>query len=87
MVGFFKLSEYLLKFKKLQAPEKAIRLEIVKNIHIITGISLSENSIKINNSAVFLEVNPLIKNEIFYKKKEIISFCKTRSGIVLTAIN
>ncbi len=86
MTGFFKLSEYLLKFRKLQVPEKVIRLEIVKNIHTVTGISLEEGCLKIRNSTVFLEVNPLIKNEIFYKKREIIDLCKKRSGVVLTAI-
>lgn len=85
-MNFAKIADYLLKFKKLQAPEKAIRMEIVKNIHAITGISLDENKVKIHNSTVFLETNPLIKNEIFYKKREIIAVCKTRSGIVLTAI-
>ena len=84
---FFKLSDYLLKFKKLQVPEKKIRMEIVKNISAITGILLEENAVKIRNSTIFLEINPLIKNEIFYKKKEIITLCKKRSGIVLSAIN
>ena len=86
MVDFFNLSDYLLKFKKLRVPEKKIRLEIVENIRAMTGISLEENVVKIKNSTVFLEINPLIKNEIFYKKGEIIDFCKKRSGIVITAI-
>jgi len=86
MTEFFKLSDYLLKFKKLQVPEKKIRMEIVKNIRIVTGISLEENTIKLQNSTVFLEVNPLIKNEVFYKKKEVIDLCKKRSGIIVTAI-
>ena len=85
-MDFFNLSDYLLKFKKLRVPEKKIRLEIVENIRAMTGISLEENVVKIKNSTVFLEINPLIKNEIFYKKGEIIDFCKKRSGIVITAI-
>ena len=86
MPSFTKIADYLLKFRKLQIPEKAIRIEIVRNIQTITGISLEENTVKIHNSTIFLEVNPLIKNEIFYKKREIIDSCKKRSGIALTAI-
>lgn len=86
MGNFTKLSDYLLKFKELQVPEKKIRSEIVKNIQTITGISLEENIVKIHNSTIFLEVSPLIKNEIFYKKGEIIDFCKKRSGIIVTTI-
>lgn len=85
-MDFAKISDCLLKFKNLQAPEKAIRTEIIKNIHAITGILLDEGRVKIHNSTIFLEINPLMKNEVFYKKKEIIAACKTRSGIVLTAI-
>lgn len=85
-MDFAKISDYLLKFKKIQAPEKAIRIEIVKNIRLITGILLEEKTVKINNSTVFLEVNPLVKNEIFYKKIEIIDSCKKRAGVIITAL-
>ena len=83
MNSFFKIAEYLRTFKSIHSVQKETKEIVMQCIRSATGILLEEKDIKIRNASVFLEVSPAIKNEVFYKKKEILALCnKEKQGTI-----
>jgi len=75
MNSFLNIGEYLRKFKSIQSVQKETKEAVIRCIHHATGILLEEKEVKIRGTVVFLEVGSVVKNEIFYKKKEILALC------------
>jgi len=80
MSGFFDIEKYLERFKTITPPENITKKHIIHSIEEKTGILLKNKNIKIQNATVFIKTNPFIKNEIFYRKNEIIDFYNKVSG-------
>ncbi|MCR4284085.1 MAG: hypothetical protein NUV64_02075 [Parcubacteria group bacterium] len=66
------LSPFLEKFKSLKIPKEAIVDDIMEIILNKTGIKLEKENIVVNKPTVFIKANPMIKNEIFFKKQQIL---------------
>ena len=74
------IKDLLSRFSKiLQNGEgqKELVIEIIKEM---TGISIESKNIKIKNSVIFLNIKPIYKNEIFFKKDKIFSKLKETLG-------
>ncbi len=81
------ISELLLRFEKIlggQRNQKHIIIEIVKDK---INISLNTDSITLKNGVVFFKVKPIIKNEILFKKDELLMEIKKEiPGLVVEDI-
>lgn len=63
---------YLDKFKKITPPNKKIKATAINVIENLSTIKLKKEQIKINNNILFINTEPIIKNEVFIKKTDII---------------
>ncbi len=70
------ISSFLDKFKKFEDPKKA-RGQIAKIISAELGEEISESAVTIKNKAIFLNINPMLKSQIFIKKEKILSAIKS----------
>ena len=80
------ISIYLERFKNIKPPENAIKKIIIKNIKKETNIKIKEQDININKGFVYIKTTPIIKNEIFYKKQNIIKICEKELGIKINSL-
>ncbi|PIT96529.1 hypothetical protein COT82_02735 [Candidatus Campbellbacteria bacterium CG10_big_fil_rev_8_21_14_0_10_35_52] len=67
----FNISNFLEKFKNITPPNKFIKdifISVVKNT---TNILLKKNDLDVRNGTIFISTDPIIKNEIFLQKDEI----------------
>ena len=85
-MDFTKISLYLERFKNIKPPENELKKIIIKNIKKETNISIKEIDIEINKKFIYIKTTPIIKNEIFYKKQNIIDICEKESGIKINSL-
>lgn len=68
----FNISDYLSKFKNITPPDKFVKDELVSVVKDVAGIDIEKENIDVRNGTVFISTDPLIKNEIFLRKKEVL---------------
>ncbi|MBT3283013.1 hypothetical protein HN375_02555 [bacterium] len=68
----FNISDYLSKFKNITPPDKFVKDELVAVVKEVVGVEIEKDSIDVRNGTVFLSVDPIIKNEIFLRKTEVL---------------
>lgn len=68
----FNIALYLDKFKKIDLKSSSLKKTIHASISKVLGIDVDIKAINVKNNLIYLKVNPVIKNEIFIKKKNII---------------
>lgn len=67
------IKDLLLRFSNILLSEE-IKIEAIKNVlYKITGLEIKNKDIKIKNNAVYLNIKPIYKNEIFLQKEKITS--------------
>lgn len=76
----FNIGDFLKKFKTLIPHEKIVKDELVGVVFDETGILLAKEEIFFHNYVVFLKTTPATKNELFMRKKNILSEMKKRLG-------
>ena len=68
----FNISDYLSKFKNITPPDKFVKDELVVVVKDVVGVDIEKEDIDVRNGTVFISTDPLIKNEIFLKKSEVL---------------
>lgn len=63
---------YLSKFKKISPPDDFLKKEISILIEKEIGIPIQKKNVEINRGIIFIKEKPIIKNEIFLNKKNIL---------------
>ncbi|MBI2045944.1 MAG: hypothetical protein HYT28_00785 [Parcubacteria group bacterium] len=72
--------DFLKKFKTFVPQEKIMRDELIRVVKEETGILLSKENISFHNNMVFINTSPTIKNELFMRKKHLLSEMKKKMG-------
>jgi len=72
------LSSFLDRFKKFTSPNKVIYETIIKVLYNTLRVKLNKSSIKIENKVLYIKSNPVVKNEIFLHKKQILQTLKKK---------
>lgn len=68
----FNIAIYLDKFKNIESESLIFKKNIILCLESVLKINIDKKNIKINNKIVYLNVNPILKSEIFINKKRII---------------
>lgn len=68
----FNISDYLAKFKNITPPDKFVKDELVVVVKDVVGIDIEKSDIDVRNGTIFLSIDPIVKNEIFLKKAEVL---------------
>lgn len=66
------IKNYLEKFKEILSNKEEEYLTVSKIIEKRIGVLINIKNIKIKNKNITIKTSPLIKNEIFIKKKHIL---------------
>jgi hypothetical protein len=74
----FNISDYLAKFKNITPPDKFVKDELVSVVKDVVGVEIEKGDIDVRNGTIFLSVDPLIKNEIFLRKGEVMESLKEK---------
>jgi hypothetical protein len=78
-MDFNHIKDYLEKFKII-LKEKDENIDLIINViyqHI--NFKLNKNNITIKNNIIFIKTSPIIRNEIFIKKQDILNSFKEKS--------
>ena len=76
----FNIGDFLKKFNALVPQEKIIKDELIRVVSAETGIFLSKDEISFHGGVVFLKTTPATRNELFMRKKALLSEMKKSLG-------
>ena len=62
------IKDLLFKFNNLLVSEEVKKESICEVVSKVVGIKLNFKDIKIKNNVIYLNIKPIYKNEIFFKK-------------------
>lgn len=68
----FNVGNFLEKFRNIAPPERFIKEVFIKTTLDIVGIKIKDSDIKITRDIIYVSTNSIVKNEIFFKKQEIL---------------
>lgn len=68
----FNISIYLDKFKKIESKSSDLKKTITDSVNKFLKITIDKKNVEVKNGIVYLKVNPVVKNEIFINKVNII---------------
>jgi hypothetical protein len=74
------IKDLLLHFNNLLLSEEIKKSSIINILHQTIGVQIKPKDIKIKNNTVYLNIKPIYKNEILFKKDEIFSKLKESLG-------
>lgn len=74
----FNISGFLEKFKNITPPDKFVKDELVDVVKDVVGIDIEKENIGVRNGTIFISVDPIVKNEIFLKKREVLESLKEK---------
>jgi len=74
------LKDLLLNFRNIILTEDLKKDIIIKIIHSSIGVQLKRQDIRIQNGILYLNTKPIYKNEIFIKRKEILTNLRQELG-------
>lgn len=60
------------KFKNLESKNSILKNIIIDSIGKILRISINKKDVEIKNGVIYLKVNPVVRNEMFINKVDII---------------
>ena len=70
------IKPYLEVFKKIKPPYETQKKAVVDCVYKTINIKIENRNIKISNDNVFIKTDPIVKNEIFLHKKEVLRCIK-----------
>ncbi len=70
------ISVFLERLKNIAPPHAAVRKAVVRAVKQKTGIPINKKDVSVQNSIVYINAKPLVKNEIFIHKTEILDELK-----------
>lgn len=68
----FNISIYLDKFKKVDLKNTSLKDGIISSISKVLKTKINEESVTVRGGIIYLKINPVMKNEIFINKRNII---------------
>lgn len=68
----FNIGNFLEKFKNITPPDKFVKDVLISVVKETTNIDIEKDNIDVRNGTIFISVDPIIKNEIFLKKGEVL---------------
>lgn len=68
----FNISIYLDKFKNIESKSSGLKNNIIDSVNKILKINIDKKDVEIRNGVIYLKVNPVVRNEIFINKVNII---------------
>ncbi|MEK7589931.1 MAG: hypothetical protein AAB475_01620 [Patescibacteria group bacterium] len=74
----FNIGNYLVKFKNITPPDKFVKEIFIDVVKETTNIKIEKDSINVRKGTIFLSVDPIVKNEIFLKKTEVMESLKKK---------
>lgn len=77
----FNIGDFLEKFKNITPPDKFVKEELISAVKDVVGIAIEKDNIDVRNGTIFISVDPIIKNEIFLKKSEVMENLKEKLKI------
>lgn len=80
------IAEFLEKFQRMAAPERAVREVVIAAVRDILGYELAEKQISVRRGTVRLSVSAVVKSEIQLHKKEILDLMRARGGAAVREI-
>ncbi|MFA5987108.1 MAG: hypothetical protein WC797_00430 [Candidatus Paceibacterota bacterium] len=75
-----RISELLEVLKRITPPNGVIRDRISEILKENIGVNIDRSKISIKNGIIYVDVNPLIKGEIFMRKDFILNTLKREFG-------
>lgn len=72
------IAELLKKFSSIEDPKQK-KVRIAEIIEKISGVIVDPSFIEIKKDSLVLNISQIEKNEVFFKKKEILSECEKES--------
>lgn len=60
------------KFKNLESKNSILKNIIIDSVGKILRISINKKDVEIKNGVIYLKVNPVVRNEMFINKVDII---------------
>jgi hypothetical protein len=76
----FEIKDLLNRFSNILSSGEAKKFLIKEAVYETTGIQVSSEKIKIKNNIIFLEIKPILKNEIYLKKEKILQKLAEKLG-------
>lgn len=75
------LSQLLVRFKNLTNTEKAKKQLVSEELSLVLGFPIPHTSISFSKNTVIINVQPIIKTEVFLKKGEILKKITSLPGL------
>lgn len=66
------LASFLDRFRKLKPPEASVKRAVSGAIRDVVQIEVSEDRVRLARGVVYVDVDPLIKSELFLKRTELL---------------
>ena len=73
------IKDLLNRFSNLLLSEEIKKNLIIDVLYKTIGLKIESKDVKIKNNIIYLNIKPIYKNEIFFKKDEI--FTKLKEGL------
>lgn len=67
----FNIGNFLEKFKNITPPDKYVKEVFITVVKSVVGIEIEKEDLDVRNGVIFISADPIVKNEIFLKKSEI----------------
>lgn len=68
----FQLKSFFDRYRNIEPPEASVRKAVVQALEN-QNIKIQERSVRVIGSIVYLDIEPVIKNIVFMRKKKILS--------------
>lgn len=68
----FNISIYLDKFKNIESKNSVLKNIITDSVGKILKININKKDVEVKNGVIYLKVNPVVRNEMFINKVDII---------------
>ena len=77
----FNIGNFLEKFKNITPPDKFVKEVLIDVVKDVVSVEIEKDNIDVRNGTIFISVDPIIKNEIFLKKSEVMENLKEKLKI------
>ena len=73
------LNSFFSRFKHITPPDETVRKNVCEFILQEIGIHISFKDVSIKNKIIYINTKPIIKNEVFIRKKELLLFIQEKT--------
>lgn len=80
------LNSFFERFKHITPPDETIRKCVCEFVLCTYKKEITLKQVVVKNNIVFMQVNPVLKNEIFMRKKEIIEYIQQKTNKTVSDI-